>query len=64
MRYCSPEQTIKNRWSAAQTFSLDEAGVDAARDARKGHLGGPGLLESFDGTPPLRLLKREKASVA
>lgn len=45
----------------AETFSLDTKGIDAALDADIIHLGGTGLLKSFDGAPSLELLKRAKA---
>ena len=44
----------------SNTFTLDEAGIDAACDANIVHLGGTGLLAAFDGAPSLALLKRAK----
>lgn len=46
---------------SATTFSLVEADFDAALDARIIHIGGTGLLKSFDGPPTLALLERAKA---
>lgn len=45
----------------SRTFSLDAAQMDAALDARIIHLGGTGLLDSFDGAPSLEFLKKAKA---
>ncbi|WP_419908357.1 carbohydrate kinase family protein [Hoeflea sp.] len=45
---------------ASRTFTLDERQMEAALDAQIIHLGGTGLLDSFDGTPSLELLKRAK----
>ena len=44
----------------AATFSLANADIDAALDAQIVHLGGTGLLKSFDGAPSLAFLKRAK----
>ncbi|KMW58837.1 Ribokinase [Candidatus Rhodobacter oscarellae] len=45
----------------SNTFTLDDAGIEAACDARIVHLGGTGLLAAFDGAPSLALLQRAKA---
>lgn len=44
----------------ATTFTVAEADLDAALDARIIHLGGTGLLKSFDGEPSVAFLKRAK----
>ena len=44
----------------SNSFSLDDAGIEAACDARIVHLGGTGLLHNFDGLPSQKLLKRAK----
>lgn len=44
----------------AATFTVADADLDAALDARIVHLGGTGLLKSFDGAPSVALLKRAK----
>jgi sugar/nucleoside kinase (ribokinase family) len=46
----------------AATFTLDEADHEAALDARIIHVGGTGLLRSFDGAPTLAFLKAAKAA--
>lgn len=43
-----------------ETFTLDDAAMEAALDAEIIHLGGTGLLTSFDGDSSLALLKRAK----
>lgn len=44
----------------SNTFTLDTAMTEKAVDADFVHLGGTGLLASFDGDPSLKLLKRAK----
>ncbi|WP_299956786.1 carbohydrate kinase family protein [uncultured Roseobacter sp.] len=44
----------------SNTFTLDDAGIEAACNARIVHLGGTGLLAAFDGERSLTLLKRAK----
>ncbi|WP_298356873.1 carbohydrate kinase family protein [uncultured Litoreibacter sp.] len=44
----------------SNTFTLNDAGIEAACDARIVHLGGTGLLAAFDGARSLALLKRAK----
>ena len=44
----------------AATFTIAETDLDAALDARIIHLGGTGLLTSFDGAPSLVMMKRAK----
>ncbi|MET1414728.1 sugar kinase [Roseibium sp. HPY-6] len=44
----------------SNSFTLDDAGIEAACDASIVHLGGTGLLANFDGAPSLKLLKRAK----
>lgn len=44
----------------ANTFTLDDVGIEAATNAKFVHLGGTGLLENFDGAPSQKLLKRAK----
>ena len=44
----------------SNTFTLGDAGIEAATDAKIVHLGGTGLLAAFDGEPSLKLLKRAK----
>ena len=45
----------------AATFVFPEERLDAALDAPIVHVGGTGLLKSFDGAPTLRVLKEAKA---
>lgn len=45
----------------SRTFTLDAAQMDAALNAEIIHLGGTGLLDSFDGAPSLEFLKKAKA---
>ncbi|MEM6462005.1 MAG: sugar kinase [Pseudomonadota bacterium] len=45
---------------ASRTFTLDPAQTEAALDADIIHLGGTGLLDSFDGEPSLQFLKGAK----
>ncbi len=44
----------------SNTFTLDDAGIEAACNARIVHLGGTGLLAAFDGERSLSMLKRAK----
>ncbi|MEQ9422080.1 MAG: sugar kinase [Rhodospirillaceae bacterium] len=44
----------------ADTFVVDPAGYEAALDAKIIHVGGAGLLPSFEGKPAADLLKRAK----
>lgn len=44
----------------AATFTLPEADLHAALDARIVHVGGTGLLKAFDGAPTIRTLQRAK----
>lgn len=44
----------------SNSFTLDDAGIEAACNARIVHLGGTGLLATFDGERSLSLLKRAK----
>lgn len=44
----------------AATFTLAEGDMDAALDADFVHVGGTGLLKSFDGEPTLAVLRRAK----
>ena len=43
-----------------RTFSLSDKEMDAVLDARVVHLGGTGLLDSFDGARSVELLKRAR----
>lgn len=45
----------------AATFTVDERDIDAALDADIVHLGGTGLLKSFDGAPSVDFLRAAKA---
>lgn len=45
---------------AADTFAVDPSRYDAALDAKVVHVGGAGLLPSFDGEPTAHLLKRAR----
>lgn len=45
----------------AAIFNVAEEDIDSALDADVVHVGGTGLLKSFDGEPTLRLLQRAKA---
>lgn len=45
---------------ASQGFIVPDSILDAALDARVVHVGGTGLLRSFDGEPTVRLLRRAK----
>jgi len=45
----------------AAIFTVADEDMDAALDARVVHVGGTGLLKSFDGAPTVRLLKQAKA---
>lgn len=45
---------------ASNTFTLDEGRLEQVLDANIVHLGGTGLLASFDGGPSLNLLMRAK----
>ncbi len=44
----------------AATFRIPEGRLDAALDARIVHVGGTGLLKSFDGAPTVEALRRAK----
>ena len=44
----------------SKTFALNTAQMEAALDADIIHLGGSGLLDSFDGAPSLALLEKAK----
>lgn len=44
----------------AAAFNVAEQDMEAALDARVVHVGGTGLLKSFDGEPTVRLMKRAK----
>jgi sugar/nucleoside kinase (ribokinase family) len=46
---------------SAAVFNVAPEDMEAALDARIVHVGGTGLLRSFDGQPTLRLLQRAKA---
>ncbi len=45
----------------AAIFNVADEDLDAALDAAVVHVGGTGLLKSFDGEPTVRLLKKAKA---
>lgn len=45
---------------SANAFSVREADLDAALDARIVHVGGTGLMKAFDGAPTVALLRRAK----
>ncbi|MHC1551209.1 carbohydrate kinase family protein [Phyllobacterium sp. K27] len=45
----------------AAIFKVAEADIDAALDATVVHVGGTGLLKSFDGEPTVNLLKKAKS---
>ncbi|KQQ35552.1 kinase [Rhizobium sp. Leaf306] len=45
---------------SAAVFNVAEVDMDAALDASVIHVGGTGLLRSFDGAPTVRLLKKAK----
>lgn len=45
---------------ASAIFNVDESEYDAVLDAKIIHVGGTGLLQSFDGEPTVRLLKKAK----
>ncbi|WLS05364.1 carbohydrate kinase family protein [Shinella oryzae] len=46
---------------SAAVFTVADADIDAALDARVVHVGGTGLLKAFDGEPTVNLLKKAKA---
>lgn len=45
---------------ASAIFNVDESEYDAVLDAKIIHVGGTGLLKSFDGEPTVKLLKKAK----
>lgn len=45
---------------ASAIFNIDESEYDAVLDAKIIHVGGTGLLQSFDGEPTVRLLKKSQ----